>query len=129
MADTTSAPYLRTVDPAAEELPPTERFVQRLLDRDSGATSCMISWIRTPPEGGSPAGMHTHEVDQHIYVLRGTMSFEAGGERFEGGPGSLVFFPAGTPHRNWNAGAEPTVHLAINSPLPEPGKPLGRPVS
>lgn len=129
MESRTGAPYLRTVDPAADGLPPTERFAQRLLDHDSGASSCMISWIRTPPRGGSPAGLHVHDVDQHIYVVQGTMSFEADGQRFEGGPGSLAVFPAGTPHRNWNAGSEPTVHLAINAPLPDPAEPFAKPLS
>jgi hypothetical protein len=63
MGNETRAPYPRTVDPTAEELPPTERFVQRLLDRDSGAGACMISYVRTPPQDGSPAGLHIHDVD------------------------------------------------------------------
>jgi hypothetical protein len=32
------------------------------------------------------------------------------------------------PHRNWNAGSEPTVHLAFNTPQPEAGKPFARSV-
>ena len=44
------------------------------------------------------------------------------------GPGSLVVFPAGVPHRNWNGGTEPTVHLAFNAPMPDPAEPFARPV-
>jgi len=47
---------------------------------------------------------------------------------FRVGPGGLIAFPANEPHRNWNEGTEPTVHLAINSPAPDPDKPFARPV-
>jgi quercetin dioxygenase-like cupin family protein len=57
------------------------------------------------------------------------MSLEIEGEQFQAGPGSLVHFPAGVPHRNWNAGAEPTVHLAINVPQPDPAVPFARSVT
>jgi hypothetical protein len=40
--------------------------------------------------------------------------------------GNLIIFPAGVPHRNWNGGTEPTVHLAVNAPLPDPAKPFAR---
>jgi len=124
-----SIEYLREVDfDALEAAPATERFSQRLVDGASGGKECMIVFIRTPPQGGSPAGMHVHDFDQHFYILSGTMSFDVDGSEFEGGAGSLVYFPTGVPHRNWNAGAEPTIHLAVNAPLPDPDKPIGRPV-
>ena len=120
--------YLRKVDfdrlAAADK-----RLAQPLLDSDSGATSCSVSCIKTPPGDGSPAGMHTHVVDQLFYVLSGTMNLEIAGQRYVAGPGTLVVFPAGVPHRNWNGGQEATIHLAFNSPLPDPGEPFARPVT
>src|ERR671928_1483716 len=101
----------------------TDRFTQRLFDRDSGASTCQINCIKTPAGGGSPAGMHVHDVDQIFYVLSGTMSIEIEGQQHDCGPGSLIVFPAGVPHRNWNDGPEPTVHLAFNTPLPDPNVP------
>ena len=118
--------YLRSVDFATLEAS-SQRFSQPLLDRDSGATSCGVNCIKTPAGEGSPAGLHTHAVDQLFYILSGTMSLEIEGEQYQAGPGTLVVFPAGVPHRNWNAGSEPTVHLAINVPLPDPGVPFARP--
>ncbi|HEY1456147.1 MAG TPA: cupin domain-containing protein, partial [Candidatus Dormibacteraeota bacterium] len=114
--------YLRKVD-FAQLAATGDRAVQSLLDRDSGATTCAVNCIKTPPGEGSPAGMHTHAVDQLFYVLSGTMNLEIAGEPHVAGPGTLVVFPAGVPHRNWNGGAEPTIHLAVNVPLPEPGQP------
>lgn len=114
---------IRRVDQAALRAS-TERFTQRLLDRSSGATSCSVSAIKTPPRSGSPEGLHTHAVDQIFYVLEGVMSIEVEGKAYEAGPGTLVVFPAGVPHRNWNAGDEATVHLSITAPLPDPSVPF-----
>jgi mannose-6-phosphate isomerase-like protein (cupin superfamily) len=119
--------YLRKVDFAALAAV-QDRVVQSLLDHDSGATSCSVNCIKTPPGEGSPAGMHTHEVDQLFYILSGTMSLEIAGHSHAAGPGTLVIFPAGVPHRNWNGGDEATIHLAFNTPLPELGVPFARPV-
>ena len=120
--------YVRPVDVAALDAS-TKRFSQSLLDRESGATTSSINCIKTPAGEGSPAGRHTHAVDQVFYILSGTMSLEIEDEEYQAGPGSLVVFPAGVPHRNWNAGAEPTVHLAINVPQPDPGVPFARSVT
>ena len=122
--------YVRRVDEAAlAATGPDERFSQWLLDHTSGGQHCSINWIRTPSGGGSPAGMHTHAVDQIFYVLSGTMSIEIEGKQHECPAGSLIVFPAGVPHRNWNGGTEPTVHLAFNTPLPDPNEPFARPVA
>jgi mannose-6-phosphate isomerase-like protein (cupin superfamily) len=118
--------YLRTVDFAELEAA-HERLVQPLLDRDSGATTCSVNCIKTPPGEGSPAGMHTHVVDQLFYILSGRMNLEIAGREYIADPGTLVVFPAGVPHRNWNGGTEPTVHLAFNTPLPSPDEPFARP--
>ena len=120
--------YVRAVDFAALEASAT-RLSQSLLDRDSGATTASINCIKTPAGEGSPAGLHTHKVDQVFYVLSGTMSLEIEGTELQAGPGTLVFFPAGVPHRNWNAGAEPTVHLAIQVPQPDPNVPFSNTVT
>ena len=122
--------YVRKVDPAvfaaaAEE----KRIAQPLLDHDSGGKHVQINAIRTPAGGGSPAGLHTHVVDQIFYILSGTMSIEIEGQQYECPPGTLVVFPAGVPHRNWNGGTEATVHLAVNAPSPDPNVPFATPAA
>jgi quercetin dioxygenase-like cupin family protein len=120
--------YVRHVDaPAVDALPADARFSQKLIDGSSGGRNAAVSYIRTPPGGGSPRGLHTHDWEQLFYVLEGTMTIEVEGERLTAGPGSLVVFPAGVPHRNWNGSDRPTVHLAVNTPLPPP-KPAAGPV-
>ncbi len=121
--------YVRKVDFATIDASSAdERVMQCLLDHTSGAKTCTVNCIKTPTGGGSPAGMHVHDVDQIFYILRGTMSIEIEGTQYDCGPGSLVVFPAGVWHRNWNAGTEPTVHLAFNTPLPDPALPFARSV-
>lgn len=121
--------YIRRVDvDRLERTDPTERYAQDLFDAASGARHCAIAYIRTPPGGGSPAGLHVHDVDQIFYVVSGTMTLEIQGERYTEGPGSLIVFPAGVPHRNWNAASEPLVHIAFNVPLPDPTKTFAIPV-
>jgi mannose-6-phosphate isomerase-like protein (cupin superfamily) len=121
--------YVRQVDFAAiDRSDADERLTQALLDHNSGATTCTIFGIKTPAGGGSPAGAHVHDVDQVFYILRGTMSIEIEGQQYDCPPGSLIVFPAGVRHRNWNGGIEPTVHLAFNTPLPDPDLPFARSV-
>ena len=121
--------YVRQVDFGAIERSGADvRITQPLLDYASGAQTCTINCIKTPAGGGSPAGMHVHDVDQIFYILRGTMRIEIEGKEYDCRPGSLIVFPAGVRHRNWNAASEPTVHLAFNTPLPDPNKPFARSV-
>jgi len=127
----TSAPmeYVRRVDFAAiAKSGANERFTQNLLDHTSGAKTCSINCIKTPAGGGSPAGMHIHAFDQIFYILSGTMSIEVEDQRYDCSPGSLIIFPAGVQHRNWNGGSEPTVHLAFQTPLPDPNLPFAKSV-
>ncbi len=119
--------YVRIIDfEAIDKSGADERLTQKLLDHTSGSKNCTVNCIKTPSGGGSPAGMHIHDVDQIFYILRGTMSIEIEGKQYECRPGSLILFPAGVPHRNWNGGTEPIVHLAFNTPLPDPNVPFAK---
>jgi mannose-6-phosphate isomerase-like protein (cupin superfamily) len=119
--------YVRMVDFAAiDKSGVDERVTQNLFDDTSGAKHCTINCIKTPVGGGSPAGMHIHAVDQVFYILKGTMSIEVEGKKYDCSPGSLIVFPAGVPHRNWNGSSAPTVHLAFNTPLPDPNVPFAQ---
>lgn len=119
--------YLRSIDYG--RLGSTaERVSLPLFGPDTGAINCSVNCIKTPPGEGSPAGLHTHAVDQLFFILGGTMTVVIAGEEHEAGPGTLVIFPSGIPHRNWNRSSEATIHLAINCPLPDPTVPFAQPV-
>lgn len=116
--------YVRQVDFANFAAHPNDRLAQKLIDHGTGVSTCTLHYIQTPVGGGSPAGLHYHEVDQIFYVLSGVMNVEVDGKEYECGPGALIVFPARVPHRNWNGGTEPTVHIAFNTPEPDPDKPF-----
>ena len=117
--------YVRMIDFAAmNKSGANERVTQTLFDHASGAKTCKIQCYKTPAGGGSPAGMHIHAVDQIFYIVSGTMSIEIEGKQYDCPPGSLIFFPAGVQHRNWVAGSEPTIHIAFNTPMPDPNAPF-----
>ncbi|WP_329133765.1 cupin domain-containing protein [Streptomyces sp. NBC_01476] len=129
MTDEPGFAYVRPVDLARfAALAPDERLSQKLLDRTSGADSVAVKYIRTPPGGGSPEGLHTHVVEQVFFVLAGTMTVEVDGAVQQAPAGSLVVFPKNVPHRNWNDTDAETVHLAIEAPAPQLGEPFARPV-
>jgi len=106
--------YLRRLDREALELA-VGRHDENLLDTDLGVTHTHVMCIKTEPGGGSPEGLHSHEWDQLFYVLSGTLTIEVEGEEVcEAGPDTLVCYPKGVKHRNWNKTSTPVVHLAIN---------------
>jgi quercetin dioxygenase-like cupin family protein len=121
--------YVRTVNsPGLNTTSTKDSIVQYLLDRESGSQHCTIAHIQTLPGGGSRAGLHTHPVDQIYYVLSGSIGLEIEGKEYQATPGTLVVIPAGVPHRNWNSGSEPSIHLAFNTPLPDPNVPFAQTV-
>jgi quercetin dioxygenase-like cupin family protein len=129
MDQTSTRATLRVVDHTARIAKGLEnRYEQDLIDALSGGTNTMVRYVETPPGSGSPAGQHVHLFDQLFYIISGTMNIDIDGDVFEAGPGSLVVFYQGVPHRNWNEGSESTIHLAINSPLPDPNEPISIPV-
>jgi quercetin dioxygenase-like cupin family protein len=119
--------YVQKID--LDALAHDRRSNTPLIDHDSGVTGASLGLVVTPPGEGSPAGLHTHEFDQIFYILSGTMNVVIDGSAYQPDAGTLVIFPAGVPHRNWNAGNEPAVHLAINAPFPDPAAPFASPVA
>jgi quercetin dioxygenase-like cupin family protein len=122
MTETTTFEYVRQIDvDAITALGPEDRFSQKLLDHTNGAIGAQITYIVTPPGGGSPRGLHTHDYEQLFFLISGVMEIEIEGQpQLTVQPGGLIIFPKGHPHRNWNASQESTVHIAINTPAPGP---------
>jgi quercetin dioxygenase-like cupin family protein len=121
--------YIRTVDFAAiKNSGANEYLTQALFDHTTGARNCTVNCIKTPAGGGSPAGMHVHDVDQIFYILSGTMSIEIEDKHYECAPGSLIVLPAGVRHRNWNSKDEHIIHIAFAAPMPDANVPFARSV-
>ena len=78
---------------------------RRRLDGDVGLE---LRGSLPPHREGPP--MHVHYVEEEQgRVTAGRLSVEVDGRRIEAGPGEIVRFPKGVPHRWWNEGAEPLV--------------------
>lgn len=93
---------------------------QSIIDGKSGAGARIFAAVIQP---GSGMGLHIHPFDQFYFILSGRLHFAIGTAEQIADPGSLVVFPAGTAHRNWNEGSEPVVEITINIPEPAPGVP------
>jgi quercetin dioxygenase-like cupin family protein len=72
-----------------------------LRGEDHGATVSLILDESGP--GGGPR-LHRHPYDETWVVIEGSLTFQAGEERFAAGPGDIVVVPPETPHRFTNDG-------------------------
>ncbi|MGW3150306.1 cupin domain-containing protein [Streptomyces sp. NPDC001177] len=89
--------------------------------------SCLIEGIRAP-HGASGFERHKHDAaDQLYYILDGRMSLDLNGTHHEVDADSVVFIPAGTPHRNDFPLPGTELHLDIMLPPPPRGVPLYTP--
>ena len=79
--------------------------------------------------GGCGPGLHYHPSDQLYFLVEGRTNVQLGHDVHPVAAGTLVFVPAGVPHRQWNEGPTHERHLAILTPAPEPGIPLDRGVT
>ncbi len=72
-----------------------------LRGADHGAT---ISLILDESEPGQGPRLHRHPYDETWVVQEGSVTFRAGDERHQAGPGDIVIVPANTPHGFTNDG-------------------------
>ena len=68
---------------------------------DFGAT---VSLILDHSEPGHGPRLHKHPYDETWVVSAGNITFQAGDEQFEAGPGDIVVVPPETPHKFTNNG-------------------------
>ena len=120
--DARGLPYYVKQYDATTAVEPIPGFKQGwLANRDSGAVHAGIYIAEMAPSGAGPQ-LHIHDFDQFYFVLEGTLNVQIGFDEHAVGPNTLVVLPAGVPHRQWNASAEPELHAAILVPEP-PFKP------
>ena len=64
-----------------------------LSSDESGGKATIVEF--TIPVGAAPP-LHTHDCDETVYVVDGTLKYHIGGETLDGAPGSVFHIPAGT---------------------------------
>ncbi|MEW7278599.1 cupin domain-containing protein [Aquimarina sp. 2201CG1-2-11] len=67
-----------------------------MSDQTDGEYSVIVT--ETPPNGGPPMHVHTHE-DELFYVLKGNYTFLYGNEVIYAKQGDFIRLPKGVPHR------------------------------
>lgn len=63
-----------------------------------------ISLILDESDPGQGPRLHRHPYDETWVVQEGSVTFRAGDERHQAGPGDIVIVPAGMPHAFTNDG-------------------------
>jgi quercetin dioxygenase-like cupin family protein len=80
-----------------------ERIVFHKTSRETNGEAVVIECFVQP--GGTVAAAHVHpSQEERFEVLRGSVGFRVGRDRFVAGPGERVTVPARTKHQFWNAG-------------------------
>src|SRR5919112_3914868 len=94
----TSYSYPHTIDNGAGERTPSARRVP-------GAGGDRLEGENVVEPGAGPP-MHVHYHQEEVFTVReGRLGYQRlGGPEQFAGPGETVVFPAGEPHRFWNAG-------------------------
>jgi len=69
----------------------------------------------TPPGGGQPLHMHTHE-DEAMFILEGEFEIQCGEKVIQATPGTFVFLPRAVPNRYQNTGSKPGKFVYVTSP-------------
>lgn len=73
------------------------KIIGKVLSEDTnGKYSVIIT--ETPPNGGPPLHIHTHE-DELFYVLKGNFDFFYGALKIAAKKGDFIQLPKGIPHR------------------------------
>jgi quercetin dioxygenase-like cupin family protein len=96
---------------------------QRLATRANGSAHLQLYVAEVQP-GASGPDWHIHHFEQLYFILAGELTVDVADQHVVAGPGSLVYLPAGVPHRNTNAGPVAERHIAMLIPEPERGEPF-----
>ncbi len=83
-----------------------------LKGKDHGATISLILDHSQPEQGPR---LHKHPYDETWVVIEGNLTFYAGEERLEAGPGDIVIVSPHTPHKFTNRGPGPSHLVCIHA--------------
>lgn len=83
-----------------------DEITVKINGAQSGGAFTLVEAV-TQPGGGPPAHVHARE-DELFQVLEGRVSFFAGDQWTEYGPGAVVFLPRGVAHTFRNTGSAPS---------------------
>lgn len=79
-------------------------------------TASFLARMLPPRSAGQ--SLHYHDVDQLLFVFKGSLGVQLGAEVDIAAAGSFVFAPAGIAHWCWNPGTEPVQYVEVFVPTP-----------
>lgn len=113
---------IRTADMSA---PSGDEALSEILGGPtSGSDNAYLIYTRMAAGAKGPA-LFTLPVEDDYVVLSGKMTVQIGTDKFVAGPYTAVVIPPNTPHRIWNAEAEPEANFEVISSA-NPDKDLSR---
>jgi mannose-6-phosphate isomerase-like protein (cupin superfamily) len=74
---------------------------RNLIGAEHGATTSLVLDRSEPGQGPR---LHKHPYDETWVVIDGNLTFQAGDEQLQAGPGDIVIVPPRTPHKFTNNG-------------------------
>ncbi len=90
----------------------SEQTTSSLQGAEHGASISLILDHSQPEQGPR---LHRHPYDETWVVINGKISFQAGEEQLEAGPGDIVIVPPDTPHKFTNHGPGPCSLVCIHA--------------
>ena len=93
---------------------PGDAVTRVLVDRAAGADGMSMGWMVFPP--GGETDTHVRDVEEAIYILRGTSAIHFDRETVRLDAGDAIFIPPGTQHRHQNVGEGEMEHLWFFAP-------------
>jgi DNA-binding transcriptional MerR regulator len=95
----------------------TERFNGVIVEQLTNGPAEMEAQLFSVDPGGGSQGAYAHEGEDFIYVLEGQLDLRLGSdERYRLKPGDCAYYPSTLEHEWWNAGAQVTRLLWVNTP-------------
>lgn len=82
-------------------IPAHDRTGSTVKGEDHGVS---ISLIIDESEPGQGPRLHRHAYDETWVIQEGNITFQAGEERLQAGPGDIAMIPPGVPHKFTNDG-------------------------
>lgn len=89
------------------------RQAYSLFSRREGADRD-VSFVFQVNRSDSPCEEHSHDIEQWMFIHRGTVLFVIDGEEQLARPGDLVYIPRNAVHRHDTVGEEPASVLVID---------------
>jgi mannose-6-phosphate isomerase-like protein (cupin superfamily) len=82
---------------------PLSNTARELVGADHGGVGVCVIFVDALP--GRGPRLHKHPYEEVFIVLEGEVTFVAGGEEIQAGPGEVVIVPPELPHAFTNSGA------------------------